>query len=265
VILPSGKDPADMMATDEGSRSFRDLLDQTTPLITYALEQKLSMYDLARPEQQIRALEDAVTVLAPIKASSIATSYARDLADMFAVKGSAIDTTRVMSALEAARTPARRDTSSSPTDDPSPPQPSNDYADFYPLEVEVLGLMIANPRLRASMCSTVEANMITSEVLKEVYRIVVDAEPHGTASEILALLASSDPRLPAVFSGFDFDEASRAEDRIGSEYARALSNAMIERTIRALKAQIRQATDEDVIKNHVQEIVSLQARLSVSE
>ena len=261
VVLPSGLDPADLVATADGQAQFAALIADATPLITFALRRRLAQYDLARPEQQIRALEDAVAILAPIKTSSIAASYARDLADMFATAGSNIDPAQVMTALGRAKPLPRRDMARDEDGKKESVVTHVEPEPFDPLEVEALGLMIANPSQRTKMCTIIEPEMFGSALLRDLYAVVIDADPARPSAEIVKELTDSDSRIPAIFSRYDFDEGASALPEVGRQYAKSLATTYWEREIRALKAQVRGATDPETAKRIVAEIVELQNKI----
>jgi len=261
LILPTGSDPADMVATEEGLKEFESLLKNTKPLITFALERRLSQYDLSRPEQHVRALEDAATVLAPIKTSSIAASYARDLADMFAAAGSSIDTAQVMSAVSRSRVAPRKGDYTLHEDEVAVPAQAEAPETFDPLEVELLGLLIANPAIRSSTKESVSADMLTSALLREVFGAVLEMGSDKTPKDILNELSVANSNVLTVLSGYDFDAGERTDSSVGVECARRIANSHWERAIRGLKAQLRKIDDRAEKQRIVEEIVSLQQKI----
>jgi len=261
LMLPTGSDPADMVATEAGLAEFESLLKNTKPLITFALERRLSRYDLSRPEQQVRALEDAVGVLAPIKASSIAASYARDLADMLAVAGSSIDASQVLGAVSRARVAPRRSDYALHDELLQEPAQIAPRETFDPLEVEVIGLLIANPTIRAAIKKDVSPDMFTALTLQEVYQALHEDGASKAPNTLLSELATSHPTVLPVLSGYDFASAEAASASVGHEYARNLANSHWERKIRALKAQLRKVDERAEKQRIVEEIVSLQQKI----
>ncbi len=79
VTLPDDLDPAEFVEA-HGADELRSLIDGAQPLLAYGIERRLSTHDLSTPEGRIRALTDALSVLAPIKGSLLAKDYAVQIA-----------------------------------------------------------------------------------------------------------------------------------------------------------------------------------------
>ncbi len=75
VTLPDNLDPAEYVEA-YGADNLRAMIDQAQPLLTYGIERRLAAYDPDSPEDRSRALVDALSVLAPIKNTSLAKDYA---------------------------------------------------------------------------------------------------------------------------------------------------------------------------------------------
>lgn len=81
VTLPDNLDPAEFVAA-QGADKLQDLLKYATPLLRYGIDRRLAKYDLSRPEGRASAFSDALSVLAPIKDTLLAQSYAKKIADL---------------------------------------------------------------------------------------------------------------------------------------------------------------------------------------
>ncbi|NGM17127.1 DNA primase [Eggerthellaceae bacterium zg-893] len=81
VTLPDNLDPADFVA-ERGAEALRELLKKARPLVQYGIDRRLAKHDLSRPEGRAAAMSDALSVLAPIKNSMLARSYAREIAGL---------------------------------------------------------------------------------------------------------------------------------------------------------------------------------------
>ncbi|NHM16195.1 DNA primase [Eggerthellaceae bacterium zg-887] len=81
IALPDNLDPADFVA-ERGGEALRELLEKARPLIQYIIDLRLAKHDLSRPEGRAAAMSDALSVLAPIKNSMLARSYAREIAGL---------------------------------------------------------------------------------------------------------------------------------------------------------------------------------------
>ncbi len=102
VTLPNDLDPADFVAK-RGAEELRDLIDDAKPLLQYGIERRIASHDTSTPEGRAAAFADAISVLAPIKDSLLASEYA--------VRIGALTRTREEDALAALRSLAspRRD------------------------------------------------------------------------------------------------------------------------------------------------------------
>lgn len=79
VTLPDDLDPADFVA-ERGADALRALIEGAQPLLAYGIERRLSRWDLSSAEERMRATDDALSVLAPIKDSLLAKDYAVQIA-----------------------------------------------------------------------------------------------------------------------------------------------------------------------------------------
>lgn len=75
VTLPDNLDPAEFVAA-RGADALRELVAGAQPLLEYGIERRLSEHDLSKAEGRMRALSEALGVLAPIKDSLLAKDYA---------------------------------------------------------------------------------------------------------------------------------------------------------------------------------------------
>ena len=103
VCLPRGADPADLMESDEGQQQFTQMLETSTPLIEFAINRRLEKWDLSRPEERQRALNDSLDVIVPLKGTMLASHYAQQIADRLSSSGGDISEKQVLDVLEQAR------------------------------------------------------------------------------------------------------------------------------------------------------------------
>lgn len=81
VTLPDNLDPADYIA-QRGTSALQELLDSAKPLIRYGIDRRRAKYDLGKPEGRASFFNDALSILAPIKATAVAQSYALEIAQL---------------------------------------------------------------------------------------------------------------------------------------------------------------------------------------
>jgi len=80
VSLPSGKDPADFIAS-EGESGFRKRLDESKPLIEFCLDLALAKHDLKEPLERAKAVNDSVEIIALLENAVLREDYLRKLED----------------------------------------------------------------------------------------------------------------------------------------------------------------------------------------
>ncbi|MEV7654352.1 DNA primase [Streptomyces anulatus] len=84
AIAPDGMDPCDLRLA-KGDDSVRDLVEPRTPLFEFALRQIVGRYDLETPAGRAAALDEAATVVAKIKTSSVQREVAVQLAGLVGI------------------------------------------------------------------------------------------------------------------------------------------------------------------------------------
>jgi len=118
VVIPNGADPAELVATTQGKEQMRALIDAARPLFEFAIDRRLSHWNLDRPEQRQRALRDAVEVIISLQGSLLGSEYAQLIADRLAAAGSTVELRQVLAELDAAVT--RRGQQATPTSSSTP-------------------------------------------------------------------------------------------------------------------------------------------------
>ncbi len=103
VILPDGKDPADVIA-EEGAEAFKAYLADPQPLVRFVIDRHFDRFDITTPEQRAIALSDVVQAIAPIKGTPLADEYTDYIASRLMA-----DPSTVRSALAATHWLAPRD------------------------------------------------------------------------------------------------------------------------------------------------------------
>ena len=106
VVLPDGQDPAEITARKEGKELFEKCLSQAVPLIQFSIDRRLEQWDLSRSEERQRALNEATSILVPLRGTVMASDYAQYIVDKLWAHGVRIDAAAVMKVLETqAQTP----------------------------------------------------------------------------------------------------------------------------------------------------------------
>ncbi|HEX2030837.1 MAG TPA: DNA primase [Actinomycetota bacterium] len=89
LVLPEGLDPADF-ARERGREAFEELAGRAVPLVEYMLRRELDGRDLASPEGQARAVDEALPIVGGLEDPVRRSEYAGLLADLAGVSPSAV-------------------------------------------------------------------------------------------------------------------------------------------------------------------------------
>ncbi len=89
AVLPDEKDPAEYIAS-AGPDALREVIAKSEPLLHFSINRCLDRHDLRRPEQKVRAMNEALQILYPIKDSVSATDYVNLIADRLNVEYTAV-------------------------------------------------------------------------------------------------------------------------------------------------------------------------------
>lgn len=89
AVLPDEKDPAEYIAS-EGADALRAVIAASEPLLQFSINRCLDRHDLRRPEHKIRAMNEALQILYPLKDSVSATDYVNIIADRLNVEYTAV-------------------------------------------------------------------------------------------------------------------------------------------------------------------------------
>lgn len=74
AILPDNLDPADFLS-QRGASAMQKEIETAQPLLRFCINRCLDAFDLSKPELKVRALNDALKILSPLKGSVSATDY----------------------------------------------------------------------------------------------------------------------------------------------------------------------------------------------
>ncbi|MCL1846534.1 MAG: DNA primase [Coriobacteriia bacterium] len=201
ATLPGAMDPADFCAS-EGQAAMQEVLDAAVPLLRFAIDRRLTAWDLEKPEQRARALDDVVRLLVPVRGSLLAADYSNYLVDVFGVEEDAIET-----ALKNAKPLVVSSALSSVEKTETEPQkalftPAEKIKDrTTALECELLFLFIEQPEVRERL---VEAFGRISWSLSEheaIAKILVALDTGDEPEVMLSRLTARMPDASSVLSG----------------------------------------------------------------
>jgi len=282
VCLPQGLDPADLMDSKEGQAQFKQLLANAKPLIEFAIDRRLKHWDLQRPEERIKALNESVSVLAPLKGTILASDYANYIADALTRAGGDFTEAKVLEALEKVRAVPQSNLApeyEGPLDHGGE-TPSEGAAasatrvssldklpDLSPAELterELLAFIIMVPAARDYLF----AQQIDNPFSHPMYRAVFESLQHliqaGARQEnLVSKLDESVPGVAQLVVAYNFEgqdnggNASVKETTDGLLFR--LRESALERTIRIIRSDLQKGGEES--KDHLQALVEASMEL----
>ncbi len=239
--LPSGLDPADYAHT-HGIAELERLLSQSEPLLKFAVERRLSRWDLDRPEERARALTDAAQVLAPVKDSILADDYASLIADrLFA------DFTTVKRAIERA-VPSSSSTREAPSEETASPQEGlrPPVTGEEKAQRAVVGLAIRCPELRAQARELLALGLLADVYYRRMLEAVVEADLSAGTEAVLDAVEARVEGSRRVLEESDPLYSGMEGQALFDALVLSLKEFDLERRIAAGRAHLK---DEETIKD----------------
>lgn len=80
TVLPDNMDPAEFVGA-KGADAMREHVAQAQPLLKFSINRVLESYDLSKPQMKVKAMEESLRILYPIRNSVMATDYINIIAD----------------------------------------------------------------------------------------------------------------------------------------------------------------------------------------
>lgn len=246
TVLPDGKDPAEYVA-DKGADALRNAIAGAEPLLRFSINRRLDSYDLRKPEQKARAMEDALRILFPIRDSVSATDYINLIADRLNV-----EYTSVAKALKEMRAPVAARHEEEEADSKPYQQPVGGVArrlieadkQSIQMERELISLIIVD----AQILDSIEKDLVRISWIDPYSEQMADALmvlPH-TASAAQALMAVQEacPEAPTLLAQVMTDIESQEERLYTARLLlRSLRIRDLERKIRNAKARMAAQAD----------------------
>lgn len=262
ATIPQNMDPAEYVK-EAGAEAMQELLDGAQPLLKYGIDRRLGRYDLTRPENKARAIQDALSVLAPIKDSILANEYAVYIAGAVHVAEQMV--VEQLRALKPQRT--YNDTPEETAPAPRPPRQLN-VAERNRLrtEREFLSLIAQNPAMAPDFYSTLMQTNWHESVHSDLATLLVDIlseNPIITVSDLIFAAGQKNPYASRVFTSSVVQGTTSAYDSL-TKLARGLSIGDMEQTVEEMTAQLK--TSEHLSRDERDElfktIVALQNDLN---
>jgi DNA primase len=264
AVLPGTMDPADFCA-EKPAEEMQALLDTSVPLLRFALDRRLARWDLTKPEQRSRALDDVVQLLVPLKGSLLAADYLNYLADVFAV-----DYQTLATALGKAKPlPSLRSTFDEPATQQSlqTARPASDPAaeKIASFERELLFLYIEQSEVRERLREAFTRIPWGSAEHKAAAEALVGFEANAQPGELLSRLTAHLPSAAGVLSGARLQEFSEVPpNRLAGMLMFNIKEEQLKRDIRTENARLRLLSEEEAQERDTlfESIAKLQQELS---
>lgn len=247
VTLPDNLDPEEFVAA-RGADALRELVAGAQPLLEYGIERRLSEHDLSKAEGRMRALSEALGVLAPIKDSLLAKDYAVRIAGR--VRAREEDVLEQLARLS----PVRRDSSDAEEDGGSDVQGSSARQHHSAparaisraernrrkFEREFLSVIAQHPLLalqHADALAQVQWHDERHSVLAQSLLNTLVEDPAASASTVVANAASAAPQAAGMLTSSTLLE-SFEPDGLSAYLAEELLLGDAEDAIAALRQQL---------------------------
>ena len=266
AVLPGGMDPAEFIGA-HGAEGLRKEIAQAQPLLRFSINRCLERYDLHKPELKVRAMEEALRILYPIRNSVSATDYVNLIADRLN-----LEYTTVFKALREIRVPvaARHDI----VETDSEPQ-------SHPLSASARKIIETDrrsARMERQLVSLAVTDMaILDELERDFLRVSwVDSQaeamadcllgcPHtATPAEALLAVQKACPDAASLLSEVMVDTDDRSERLYRARVLlRSLRERDLERSIRDAKARLKdaEATSPEEMDALFEKTIALQKEL----
>ena len=233
AIIPDAMDPADYVSA-KGAEALSAVVAAAAPLLRFSIDRRLERWDLDRPEERARALKEAVEVLLPVKDSILAADYTNYIADRLMVDFKTVQ--RVGATLKAPRPVSRQRTSPSPTPSQAPPIFAADARQTR-AELELLDVLIREPRLRGRARFLLTSGLLTDPVHRDIAEVIASAGEEMSPAELVGGLEASVPGSAMLLSGAFMDDVGADEcELVEADLERSLKEMDLERRIRVESA-----------------------------
>jgi len=272
VCLPQGTDPADLMENESGQEQFKQLLAKAKPLIEFALDRRLDNWELTRPEERIKALNDSVRILAPLKGSMLARHYANYLADALTRAGGDLTEVQVLEVLENVRLPQAHFPDdeqgiedfditagmSTSVDNAALISNPSQLSPVELIERELLALMIAVPAARDYIMQNQELNSFTHPMYRATYDKMTELVAEG-ANCSAKVLDEAIPGVAQLEVAYNFEDSGESVRDLADNLLYRLRESALERKIRIIRSDLQK--DDENSKTHLEALAAASQEL----
>ena len=267
VVLPDGQDPAEFL----GSHTPAELqaqLDAARPLIDFVIDARLDKYDLSTPGRRVKALDNIVEVLAPLKNSVLIDELATKVA--YRLPGIEVDT--VKNAIRNRPLPKQADASRAPApEEPAQQQAPLSYEQIsmserrqLKMERELLSLVALYPDELRGFAQRMTSFTWADSRHEAVLWAMLSTPDHTPPKDVVAAALSVEPASAQLLSEGEAVESAEAAVQKASAYLDALELASAKRRLKQVKAALhgQGGMDGQALKGLFEEATLLQKRIN---
>ena len=242
AVLPGGKDPAEHVA-EAGAEGMRAVIAGSEPLLQFSINRCLDGYDLRKPEQKARAMQQALQILYPIKHSVTATDYVNLIADRLNVEYSAV--AKALGEVKAPAAARREEQAAVPAAQQQ--QGSRAVAEAVAADQQAQAMerrLIALVVAHASLLDSIAQDLLRVNWADEACEAMADALltlPHdATPAQALMAVQAACPQAPSLLAAAMGEEADEQEALYQARLLlRSLRERDLEQQVRQAKARMR--------------------------
>jgi DNA primase len=242
ATIPNNLDPAEYVK-EAGADGMQALLDTASPLLKYGIDRRIARYDISNPENKARAIQDALSVLAPIKDSIIAKEYA-----VYIASSVHVGEQMVLDQLQGLKPPRSYEASSAnqASVQPSVKRTINGIErNRLRNEREFLSLIAQNPAMAPDFYTTLLQTRWHDKAHEQLASILVDVfaqNPTITVSDLIFEAQQKCSYAPRVLTSSIVQGQSSAYDSL-AYLSRELTIGDLEETIEEMTAQLKGANN----------------------
>lgn len=268
IVLPGGDDPANIMDREDGPTFFSEQIASARSLISFAIDRRLGHWDLNRPEERARAINDAVKVLIPIKGTTMASDYAQYIVDKLWSAGIPLDQQQVLASLEREAQNVRKyERPSTSVEEFEEHQLENIFAPHAqqtPIERlsgEIVTFMLSKANARESL-----SRLLSSGDFAKPYGEVFESLSNSKATQSAQLVSELMQKFKGIeqlFASFNFDDLDEEDIELTALIlASRLKEMQLETRIFELGKKLEASSKTEERQKMVAEIRDAQLKLN---
>ncbi|NTU70228.1 MAG: DNA primase [Coriobacteriia bacterium] len=237
AVIPDGLDPADYVST-HGAEGLNAVVASSVPLLRFSIDRRLERWDLDRPEERVRALQEAAEVLAPVKGSILADDYANYIADRLFV-----DFETAKRAISAVRSGPGSEATTHEESHPGTKPPVLQPGDARQLRAErdLIDLYVRSGRLRSRARYLLDEDLLTDERHRAMAEVIAQVGPEMSPADVVGELGLRVPGSAEALAGAELDGLGEGDyDQVEADVVRTLKEMALERRIRVESAWLNQ-------------------------